>query len=328
MNYIVLDLEWNQCPSGKAKEDKALPFEIIEVGAIRLNEFHQITGRFREIVKPQVYPSLHYKTREIVSLRSIDFDNARTFPDVAAAFFDWCRNGDGAVGEPEFCTWGPADLTELQRNLSYYKVEAALSFPLMYFDIQKIFSIVYEDRRSRKSLEYAVDFLNIPKEIPFHNALSDAMYTSLVMQKLDDMIIRENSSVDYFHTPPSRKQEIYLHYSSYDKFVSKPFVSRNQAMKDAVVTSTRCPACGKAAQKKIRWFSAGGHNQFCLAWCPQHGYVKGKIRLRLNSDGLTYAVKTLKPISAEEAYQIYEKKEVIKVKRRLHRQFHNQKAES
>ena len=32
MNYIVLDLEWNQCPDGKRNEVEKLPFEIIEVG--------------------------------------------------------------------------------------------------------------------------------------------------------------------------------------------------------------------------------------------------------------------------------------------------------
>lgn len=316
MNYIVLDLEWNQCPAGKAREVASLPFEIIEIGAVRLNASHQIVDRFREIVKPQVYPSLHFRTKEIVSLRSMDFAGARTFPEVASSFLEWCQKA------PEFCTWGPADLTELQRNLSYYNIEANFPFPLMYYDIQKIFSIVYEDRKSRKSLEYAVDFLNLPKDIPFHSALSDAVYASMVMQKLTEQQVRENSSVDYFHTPLTRSQEIYLHYSTYDKFVSRPFASATQAMKDAVVTSTRCPACGKTAQKKIRWFSAGGHNQFALAWCPEHGYLKGKIRLRQNRDGKIYAVKTLKPISEEDACQIYEKKEDIKVKRRLHRKFH------
>ena len=29
MNYIVFDLEWNQCPDGKESGDPALPFEII-----------------------------------------------------------------------------------------------------------------------------------------------------------------------------------------------------------------------------------------------------------------------------------------------------------
>lgn len=356
MNYIVLDLEWNQCPTGKAQEVPSLPFEILEIGAVRLNAEHQIVDRFREIVRPQVYTSLHFRTREIVALRSMDFAGARTFPEVAASFLNWCRGSADAVPEgtapgrdslsagnamhydsaepagetvpagitpepPEFCTWGPADLTELQRNLSFYNIEANFPFPFMYYDIQKIFSIVYEDRKSRKSLEYAVDFLKLPKEIPFHSALSDAIYASMVMQKLTEQQVRENSSVDYFRTPRTRSQEIYLHYNTYDKFVSRPFASANQAMKDAVVTSTRCPACGKAAQKKIRWFSAGGHNQFALAWCPEHGYLKCKIRLRQNRDGKTYAVKTLKPVSREDAYQIYEKKEVLKVKRKLHRQF-------
>ena len=37
MNYIVLDLEWNQCPEGKEKEDSRIPFEIIEIGAVRFS---------------------------------------------------------------------------------------------------------------------------------------------------------------------------------------------------------------------------------------------------------------------------------------------------
>lgn len=36
MNYIVFDLEWNQCPYGKDKENQR-PFEIIEIGAVKLN---------------------------------------------------------------------------------------------------------------------------------------------------------------------------------------------------------------------------------------------------------------------------------------------------
>ena len=35
MNYIIFDLEWNQCPQGKTRENPKLPFEIIEIGAIR-----------------------------------------------------------------------------------------------------------------------------------------------------------------------------------------------------------------------------------------------------------------------------------------------------
>lgn len=315
MNYIVLDLEWNQCPDGKKHGVAQLPFEIIEIGAVRLDEAFSETDRFRRVVRPQVYQSLHFRTREIVKLRAIDFQDAKEFPDVACEFLDWC--GDS----PKFCTWGPADLMELQRNLSYYKIPSRFPFPFIYYDIQKIFSIVFEDRKSRKSLEAAVDCLGIPKEVPFHSALSDAFYTSQIMQKLTRDQILHNSSVDYFHTPNNRRQEIYLHYETYTKFVSRPFETKSLAMKDRVVTSTACYLCQKNAQKKIRWFATGGSNYCCLALCENHGYLKGKIRLRQRNDGLFYAVKTLKLISPEEAYSIREKKEIQTLKHRLRRKF-------
>ena len=315
MNYIVLDLEWNQCASGKEHEISSLPFEIIEIGAVKMNESHHFVSEFREIVRPQVYPVLHHKTREIVALHSSDFKKARTFSEVAADFLAWCGN------DPVFCTWGPADLTEFQRNLAYYKLHSPFPFPLIYYDIQKIFSIVYEDRKSRRSLEYAVDFLHIKKKIPFHSALSDAIYTGHVLEHLTEEQITANSSVDYYHTPDNRRQEIYLSYSTYLKFVSKPFESKVQLMKDRIVTSTACYKCRKTAQKKIRWFAAGGRNYFCLAYCEKHGCLKGKIRIRQREDGRYYAIKTLKLISPEEAYEIKEKKEILKLKRRLRKEF-------
>ena len=36
MDYVIFDLEWNQCPYGKGKENPKLPFEIIEIGAVKM----------------------------------------------------------------------------------------------------------------------------------------------------------------------------------------------------------------------------------------------------------------------------------------------------
>ena len=38
MNYIAVDFEWNQNPYGKEAGNKRLPFEIIEIGAVKLDE--------------------------------------------------------------------------------------------------------------------------------------------------------------------------------------------------------------------------------------------------------------------------------------------------
>ncbi len=316
MNYIVLDLEWNQCPEGKEKEDSRIPFEIIEIGAVRFSFSSPApSDSFCRLVKPSVYASLHHRTMEVISLRSQDLKNAEAFPVVVGQFLSWCQK------EPLFCTWGPADLTELQRNMAYHGISIPFPFPFFYYDIQKIFSIVYEDRKTRRSLEYAVDFLKIKKEIPFHDALSDAYYTARIMERLTEEQILSNSSIDCFRTPERKKDEIYVTYATYSKYISRPFSSKQQAMKDRTVASTFCCRCGKSAPKKIRWFSAGSANYFCLSYCEAHGYLKGKIRLRQRRDGKFYAVKTQKLISPEEAYAIREKKEIQSLKRRLRKKF-------
>ena len=38
MNYVIMDLEWNQSSTGEEEVSKILPFEIIEIFAIKLND--------------------------------------------------------------------------------------------------------------------------------------------------------------------------------------------------------------------------------------------------------------------------------------------------
>ena len=53
MNYIVFDLEWNQSPGGKKYSNSRLPFEIIEIGAVKMNEQREVMDVFQRLVKPQ-----------------------------------------------------------------------------------------------------------------------------------------------------------------------------------------------------------------------------------------------------------------------------------
>ena len=82
MKYIVFDLEWNQCPGGKQEEDVRLPFEIIEIGAVKLNSSREIVDEFHGIVKPQVYHWIHSHTREIIHMDYRSLANGMPFPDL------------------------------------------------------------------------------------------------------------------------------------------------------------------------------------------------------------------------------------------------------
>lgn len=319
MNYIVLDLEWNQCPYGKNREDRKLPFEIIEIGAVRVDENFRMLDEFHEIIRPVLYKKLHHCIRDVIHMTEKDFEGKRTFPEVFADFMRWCGK------DPVFCTWGPGDLTELQRNVDWHIRKKKLpedwpfEFPLIFRDIQKIFSYTYEDHKTRRSLSWAVEYLSIPQDLEFHDAFSDAVYTARVLQKLSADTVESYTSIDTYITPKNRDEEIYVDYGTYRKYVSMAFGDRNDVMKDPVVITTICPSCGRKLRRKILWFSENGKNYLCIAICRKHGLVKGKIRIRQNAEGKWFAIKTIRPVTEQEAEKVRKRKEALRKKRREHR---------
>lgn len=314
MNYIVLDLEWNQSPAGKSGENRAIPFEIIEIGALKLDQSMKTLDRFHECVRPQVYRRLHFKTQELVHISMRELQDARHFPEVIRDFIGWC--GEDYV----ICTWGTMDLEELQRNIDFYCLDNPFPRPLFFYDVQKLFSRAYEDGYSRRSLEYAVEFLHVRKSLSFHGAFEDTCYTAMIMQRLAWEQVRAYVSVDYHRPPLSREDEIYLNFPDYAKFVSRPFETKEEVMEDKVVASTPCCICGRSLRKRIRWFPSGSRTYDCLSWCPDHGYMKGKVRLKKTADDRQYyAVKILRPADEAEAEALREKRENLRVKRKIRR---------
>ncbi len=324
MNYIVFDLEWNQCPQGKARENPRLPFEIVEIGAIKLNENLEEIGRFHELIRPLVYHRLHRKTQEVIHLDDAALAHKRTFSPVIRDFFKWC-------GEDfEFVTWGSLDLTELQRNMDYYRIQNPLPLPLYYYDLQKMFSLLYDDGKSRSSLEDAVEFLKVPKDHAFHRAFDDTFYTAEIMKRMDMKSVCRYESVDYHRLPQDRAAEIEIDFGTYRKYVSREFQTKEDVLADKKVTSMRCVRCGLPVFKRVKWFSAGANMYLCLVQCPRHGYTKGKIRLKKAADGGHFAVKTIKAADAESVRSIKEKQETVKEKRkeRRHRKNENKRMQN
>lgn len=294
MNYVVLDLEWNQSSQTAEEAGDSLLFEIIEIGAIKLSEDKTMISEFSKLVKPQVFHEMHRITSKLIHMQMQELEKGRPFPQVAAEFIDWC--GDDYI----FCTWGPLDLTELQKNMRYYQMAPLSDGPIRFFDVQKLFSIEYEDQKTRRSLEYAVDYLGIEKDIPFHRAFSDAYYTAKVFAHIKEEY-QKNVSFDTYHAPLTRNDEIFITFDKYAKYISKEFDNKTLLMADREVSSSKCYICGKNLRKKIRWFTPNGKNYYCVAYCENHGYMKAKLRIRKDCNYRLYAVKTLKFVD-EEVY--------------------------
>ena len=313
MNYIVLDLEWNQCPQGKARENPKIPFEIVEIGAIKLNENREEIDQFHELIRPLVYHRLHFRTKEVIHIDPKELTHARTFSPVVRDFLEWCGE------DCKFVTWGSLDLTELQRNMAYYHIRNTLPMPLFFYDLQKMFSLLYDDGKSRLSLEDAVEQLGVPKTRAFHRAFDDTFYTAEVMKRMDLETVSRYESIDYFRLPQTREEEVTRDFGTYIKYVSREFPDKEMALADRGVTAMRCSKCGLPVFKRVRWFSTGGNIYLSLVQCPRHGYIKGKLRLKKAGDGGVFAVKTLKPADEASVEIIREKQDHVRARRKERR---------
>lgn len=313
MVYIVMDLEWNQSARGKAGKVSGMPFEIIEIGAVKLDENRQYLSHFQQLIRPKVYKKLHFAVKELLHLTERDLNTGKPFPEVMGQFLSWCAS----EGEPYcFCTWGSMDLMELQRNCHYYGMQGCFVKPLFYYDLQKNFSAEWGEGQQNPSLEHALEVMSLEVHGNFHRALKDAEYTANIFQKLSMEEVKKYYSVDYYQLPQTKKEELHMIFPTYTKYVSREYACREKVMKARDVRKVLCPECGQRADRKICWYTNNTKNYYSLSVCAVHGYVRGKIRLRKTDEGSFYVIKTLRLIGQEEAEAMYMLRKLLREKKR------------
>lgn len=311
MNYIILDLEWNQADDLKTKLANKLTFEIIEIGAVKLNSNKEQIDCFHEMIKPQVFNRMNQITGEIIHISIKELENCPSFKEAAEKFMHWCGN------DYIFCTWGNLDLSELQKNMDFYNMMPLSEKPFKYYDVQKLFSIAFEDKKKRSTLQYAVEFLGIKEDVPFHRADADAFYTAAVLKEAAKVKgVLGNYSFDTYHLPKNRAEEIKASFEDYSKYISREFPNKSFAMSDRNVVSTRCFICGARTSNKIPWFSKNGRNYYAVMECPKHGNIKGKIRMKKSSFDKVYVVKTMKQADMKTVDDIADKRAQLREIRR------------
>lgn len=294
MNYIVMDLEWNQNSSGQSGENPRLPFEVIEIGATKLDCKFNIIDQYGSIVKPRVYRRLQPNIRELLNYDESTLRTGRPFDVVFREFKKWC--GEDYV----FCTWGSLDLTCLQQNMDFYYLKN-FSFPLKFYNIQEMYAINhYNDKTQMPSLEKVVTELHIPIDEPFHCAKNDAYYTARIFQKMNHKKISDMYSIDCYHYPTCKEEEIIYQHYNYSEYITRTFESKKEAMSDKNITTLYCYKCNRKLPKKIRWFVNNPTTQICVGKCWNHGLVCGKVRFKNAKDGNMFVIKTIEKIDKKE----------------------------
>lgn len=298
MNYIVMDMEWNQPWPGSPSSKKVLPVqirgEIIQIGAVRITEDGEVADEFQVMIRPKFYRHLNRRVSKLTGIKENRLrDEGVPFPEAMELFRSWC--GEDIV----FLTWGFDDIGILRENLQLFDMDTA--FTDRWYNAQMIFNAQTDGSNSQKALKTAMETLGIEATRPAHDALGDAYHTALICARLDlpkgmaeyDEALKSHENG--FHgaeLPGCIARKVFYDYA--DKRAALGAMSGEENL---------CPVCG-ARMLGSRWFAQPGHRYMDLATCPEHGKFLIRVRLSLQENGLT-RVSRLTYEATSEAAEAY-----------------------
>lgn len=230
MYYIVFDLEFNQDFSSLQHFDgqgTRYPFEIIQIGAVKLDkDFHTI-DTFNRYIKPTFYRQIAPFITELTSITTEQLTEEETFPDVYTAFTEFIGGVDSVFG-----IWGMSDIKELFRNAKYHRLSNEL-LPRKFLNIQPYVSMHFGLPSKRLlRLEDAVSTLQIPITHAFHNALYDAYYTSEVFKRIYQPSMQPGYYDPSYIPPRRRPQKKQIDFEGliqqFEKMYQRPMTQEEQ----------------------------------------------------------------------------------------------------
>ncbi len=287
MNYIVLDMEWNQPWPGSPSSRKVLPVsirgEIIQIGAVRVLEDQSIADEFQILIRPKYYQRLNKRVSKLTGIKEARLKaEGVSFPEAMEQFRAWC--GENAV----FLTWGFDDIAILRENLALFQQDE--SWTQRWYNLQMIFNAQTDGSNSQKALKTAMEFFQIEATRPAHDALGDAYHTAQICQKLElQRGMEEYEAALKSHENGFHGAEL---PGCIGRQVFYDFESKEAVLSAMVGKENICPVCGNQMES-ARWFAQPGKRYMAMSTCPAHGQFLIRVRLTDMDDGTIRASRLI-----------------------------------
>lgn len=280
MQFIVLDLEWNQALSGNPyrRDDLTLAGEIIQIGAVKLDDTLHCVDSLRICVAPKYYKKMHWSVKKLTGISTRSLSDGLSFPDAFAQLSAFCGE------DYAFLTWGPDDLPMLRSNLRLHKIQYVE--PIPWYDLQKIYARVVHGEKRQYSLADALNHFSITDTYPAHDALNDALNTAMLCPHLHLMESVENYDNLFaaYDTADADAGEV-IRYESYDALVQ-----------DNKIPDFQCPQC----EKKLvfgKWVRRSPRKRLSMAKCTCGSEFILKLRWMEDESTGIHAIRSLLPAS-------------------------------
>ena len=286
-------------------DERPLMNEIIQLGAIKLNEAGDVVEELFLNVAPKFYHRVHYKVRELTGLTSRDIRNGTRFCDAMAALRDLC--GEDSV----IFTWSNMDLPILLQNMQMHGMYPGW-IPAWY-DLQLIYNAQTDTGSNQKALTAAAEHLGITMEAPLHDAGNDARFTAEILRRLD---IPKGIREYYTKTPLPPSQLRRGPGGSVPLCGLKMFghATLEQMFRDPAIHNVSCPVCSKVLEHQP-WVLASTENGYLTAaCCPEHGDYY--YRLQFKNTGRTQWAGMLSVFPLNDAALAHYERQAGKLQKR------------
>ena len=298
MHYVVMDLEWNQAMSSKSSVFNKLPIrlrgEIIEIGAVKLNDDMTPGEEFKMDVKPVYFKRMHHKVKKLTGFDRERLAKGADFPAALQAFREWC--GDDVT----FLTWGCDDRGIMEQNIIIHDLD--WDWIAGWVNLQVIYNMQTDGDRNQKSLATAMEHFAIEQTRIAHDALGDAYNTALVCTHLnmEQGLEQYSAASRQLATRPASNSE--SGPEPIEHVASDTYSTKAEAFQDEAFIHPGCPVC-QAQMQYAKWVNQGDQRYMSLARCPEHGSML--VRLKFHKSELNEWSSTRLIYDATESMESY-----------------------
>ena len=268
MHYIIMDLEWN---NAYVHRTKSFMNEIIEVGAVMLNDNLEKISEFSCFVKSRIGKKIRSNIKKLTHITNDDMRSGEPFETVMKRFENWIGDEENVI-----LTWGNSDIRVIIENFRLLTGRSTVPFLKNYTDVQRYFQIKKNIPTEKQlGLFNAAEEVGMdPNSFSHHRALDDSLLTAECFRRVYSEDFRS------YIQPCDNK--------FYEKLFFKPHAisNINSPLVDKSLLSYTCEECGVKGKLIKNWRYS---NQYFRAIysCPRCGKkVRVAVRFKKYYDSL------------------------------------------
>ncbi|MFB0845075.1 exonuclease domain-containing protein [Paenibacillus oleatilyticus] len=175
MNYIVFDLEATCWENDRTKQN-----EIIEIGAVKINDKLEFVDEFQMFIKPILNPWLSDFCKKLTSITQEDVNQAEYFPQAIQQFQEWIGKEDYIL-----CSWGFYDKSQLTKDCELNRLDT--DWLANHISIKHQHGKMIGKERG-VGMEKALDLLKMPLEGTHHRGIDDARNIARIFVRIFDKL--------------------------------------------------------------------------------------------------------------------------------------------